>query len=170
MVGWRKPPKVDHPSSYAKLRLAFTFILTSPGAPMIYYGDEVGMTGAQDPDNRRMLPKLDQLSSEERKVRDHVSKLNALRSAHPAMRHGSRRCLQADHDTYAVVRTYLGDRLLILYNRSEKTLPLTLRVAPEFQNGPLQDQVGMITKAEIKDNKLQITLPPLSSSVLTPLP
>ena len=35
VIGWSKPPKVNHPTSYAKLRMAFTFLLTSSGVPMI---------------------------------------------------------------------------------------------------------------------------------------
>ncbi|MBU6155269.1 MAG: hypothetical protein KGP28_13280, partial [Bdellovibrionales bacterium] len=166
VVGWSKPPRVDHPSSYAKLRLAFTFLLTCPGVPMIYYGDELGMTGAQDPDNRRMFPDLKKISPEETKVREHVSRLNAIRAAHPALRYGSRRCLQADRDTYAVVRAYLTDRMLILYNRSDQPRELGLHLEPEFSDGPLDDELSTITGAKIKNGKLTLVLPPLSSSIL----
>ncbi len=54
-IAWKNPPKVDHPSSYDKLKLHLAYILTIPGVPVIYYGDEIGMTGASDPDNRRMM-------------------------------------------------------------------------------------------------------------------
>ncbi len=168
VVGWTKPPKVDHPSSYAKLRLAFTFVLTSPGVPTIYYGDEVGMTGAQDPDNRRMFPDLTKLSKEEQKVQEHVSKLNAFRTAHPAIRYGSRRAIVTDKDTYAVVRAYPGDRVLIVYNRSDKSRKLELEVSPELSDGSLIDSLGIVQKAEVKNGKLSIELPPFSSSLLIP--
>ena len=166
VVGWNKPPKVDHPSSYAKLRLAFTFVLTSPGVPMIYYGDEIGMTGAQDPDNRRMFPDLKKLSPEEKKVQEHVAKLNAIRAAHPAIRYGSRRCLHADQETYAVLRAYLKDRVLILYNRSEQPRELTLVLSPEFSDGTLTDQFGHLKNLTVKDGKASLRLSPLSSYIL----
>jgi glycosidase len=166
VIGWNKPPKVDHPSSYAKLRLAFTFVLTSPGVPMIYYGDEIGMTGAQDPDNRRMFPDLKKLSPEEKKVQQHVAKLNAIRAAHPAIRYGSRRCLLADQETYAVVRAYLKDRVLILYNRSEQPKQINLEVDPEFSDGPLIDLLGSLSKQEVQKGKVTLLLPALSSSIL----
>ena len=167
VVGWNKPPKVDHPSSYAKLRLAFTFVLTCPGVPMIYYGDEIGMTGAQDPDNRRMFPDPEKLSSEEKKVQEHVAKLNAIRAAHPAIRYGSRRCLQAGKDGYAVTRAYLQDRLLIVYNRSDRPLEYNLEVTPEFSDGLLTDRLGSVKNVEVKKGKVAFRLPPLSSSILT---
>ena len=168
VVGWTRPPKVDKESSYEKLKLAFTFVLTAPGAPTIYYGDEIGMTGAQDPDNRRMFPDPAKLSSAEKAVQAHVAKLNALRAKHPAIRYGSRRAVQADRDQYAVVRAYLNDRVLILYNRSDKPAKFELNVGPEFADGPLQDQFGNLKDISVKNGFLNVTLPALSSSCLTP--
>jgi len=168
VVGWTKPPKVNQESSYEKLKLAFTFVLSTPGAPTIYYGDEIGMTGAQDPDNRRMFPDPAKLSPPEKSVREHVSKLNALRLKHPAIRYGSRRALRADRDQYAVGRAYLQDRVLILYNRSEKPAKFEIDVAPEFADGKLQDQLGVLKDVSVKNGFLEATLPPLSSAFLTP--
>jgi glycosidase len=168
VVGWSRPPKVDKESSYEKLKLGFTFVLTTPGAPTIYYGDEIGMTGAQDPDNRRMFPDPAKLSSAQKSVQAHVAKLNALRAKHPAIRYGSRRAVQADRDHYAVVRAYLNDRVLILYNRSDKPAKFELNVGPEFTDGPLQDQFGNLKDISVKNGFLSLTLPALSSSCLTP--
>jgi len=168
VVGWTKPPKVDKESSYEKLKLAFTFVLTTPGAPTIYYGDEIGMTGAQDPDNRRMFPDPNKLTAAEKSVWEHVSKLNSLRSKHPAIRYGSRRAIQADQQSYAVIRAYLGDRVLIVYNRSDQPAKLDLNVGPEFLDGPLKDRLGSLARAEVKNGFLGLTLPPRSSALLTP--
>lgn len=168
VVGWTKPPKVDRDSSYEKLKLAFTFVLTTSGAPTIYYGDEIGMTGAQDPDNRRMFPDLAKLTPAEKSVQNHVAKLNALRAKHPAIRYGSRRAVLADQDQYAVVRSYLNDRVLILYNRSEKPAKLQIDVRPEFSDGPLRDQFGTLKEVNIKNGAFEASLPALSSAFLTP--
>ena len=168
VIGWSKPPKVNHPASYAKLRMAYTFLLTSSGVPMIYYGDELGQTGAQDPDNRRMFPNLEKLSSEEKMVQEHVAKLNALRAAHPALRYGSRRALHADQNTYAVVRAYLNDRVLILYNRSVKPHEIKIQVEPEFFDTTLQDALGELPKIKVMEGSVSLTLRPLASSILIP--
>ena len=167
VVGWTKPPKVDRESSYEKLKLAFTFVLTTSGAPTIYYGDEIGMTGAQDPDNRRMFPDPAKLSPAEKSVQEHVSKLNSLRTKHPAIRYGSRRALKADGDQYAVVRAYLKDRVVILYNRSEKPINFELDVGPEIFDADLADQLGVLGKFPVKNGFCRITMPPLSSAWLS---
>ena len=49
------PSQPQSPEAYERLANAFAFLLTSPGAPLIYYGDEYGLAGGGDPDNRRTL-------------------------------------------------------------------------------------------------------------------
>lgn len=68
-----------------KLRLAFLFIMTYPGAPTIYYGDEVGVTGANDPDSRRTYP----WGQEDLNLRTDVQRLIRIRTLYPALRTGS---------------------------------------------------------------------------------
>ena len=172
-AGWKYPSTVDHPSSYAKLRMAFTFLMTLPGVPMIYYGDELGLTGAGDPDNRRMLPDPDKASGEAKTTLDHVSKLTHLRSAHPAFRYGSRRAIETKKDTYAIVRAYAEDRVLIAFNRSEKPVSLDLLVSPEIPDGPLEQELlpsktSSAKTLSVKDGRLTFSLPPRSSSTLVP--
>ena len=182
-AGWKYPSTVDHPSSYAKLRMAFTFLMTLSGVPMIYYGDEMGITGAGDPDNRRMLPDPEKASGEAKATLDHVSKLTHLRSAHPALRYGSRRAIEAKKDTYAIVRAYAEDRVLIAFTRSEKPVVLDLIVSPELPDGPLTQQLpppptpspfpsakptSSHTSLFVKNGHLTLILPPLSSSLLLP--
>ena len=126
------------------------------------------MTGAQDPDNRRMFPDPAKLTPSEKSVQDHVAKLNALRTQHPSIRYGSRRAVKADQDHYAVIRTYLNDRVLILYNRSEQPAEFKLNVAPEFSDGPLRDHLGNAKDTTVKNGYVSVTLPALSGSYLTP--
>ena len=53
---WTSPPAApDSDDPYNRQFLAFAFLLTQPGVPLIYYGDEFGMPGTNDPDNRRMM-------------------------------------------------------------------------------------------------------------------
>jgi len=97
---WNNPPKVDHPSSYEKLKLHLAYLLTIPGVPIIYYGDEIGMTGASDPDNRRMMRFGEQLNQYEKQTLNDVSKLIHIRKDHPALRYGDFLTLQADENVY----------------------------------------------------------------------
>ena len=126
---WNNPPKVDDPKSYDKLKLHLAYILTIPGVPIIYYGDEIGMTGAADPDNRRMMRFGYDLDKNEIQTFEDVSKLIHIRKEHSALRYGDFLTLQADENIYAYLRSDMNERVLIIVNKNsnqqnvEFTLP-----------------------------------------------
>lgn len=117
-IAWTNPPQVDKPSSYDKLKLHLAYLLTIPGIPIIYYGDEIGMTGAADPDNRRMMRFDNQLNEYEKQTLKDVSKLIHIRKDHPALRYGDFLTLQADENVYAYLRSDMNERILTILNKS----------------------------------------------------
>ena len=162
-IGWTNPPQVDAPASYEKLKMAMGFILSIDGVPMVYYGDEVGLTGAGDPDNRRMLPADDKLDADQKGVRDHFSKLTALRSAHPALRYGNRRLLIADDTRYAFVRRHFDDKVLAVWNRGNESAEFDLQVAPELPDGTYADALSAIS-IKVQSGTAKLTLPPMRAA------
>jgi len=164
-VGWKKPPEVDNLASYEKLKLGLTLILSVDGLPMIYYGDEIGMSGAGDPDNRRMM-RWQNLTSGETAVREHFSKAAAARRAHPALRYGSRRALVAEGDRYAFVRAHLGDSVLAVWNRGGSQSDFDLMVGPEMPDGSYRDALSDRI-IEVKDGRAKFKLAPMSSALFT---
>jgi len=127
-AAWNNPPKVDHPSSYDKLKLHLAYVLTIPGIPIIYYGDEIGMTGAADPDNRRMMRFGDELNQYEKQTLEDVSKLIHIRKENSALRYGDFLTLQADENIYAYLRSDMNERILTVINKNsdEQKLDFTL--------------------------------------------
>ena len=86
------------------LKLAFTFLLTARGIPLVYYGDEIAMPGGGDPDNRRDFPggfpgdarnafEASGRTPDEQAVHAHVRALLRLRADTPALRRGATRNL-----------------------------------------------------------------------------
>ena len=75
---------------YLKVKTAWTILLTNPGVPLIYYGDEYGMEGSNDPDNRRMMEFGDDLSGQQKQMLDYVSKLGQIRNRYEAITRGHR--------------------------------------------------------------------------------
>ena len=124
---WSNQPAVEtDPSVYERMANAFAVILTNRGAPLIYYGDEVGLPGAGDPDNRRMMPWAG-LSSAQQGLHDRVAALAALRAAHPAMRRGQRVTLDVSSDLWVYqLSTAAGDptpdTVYVAINRSDGDL------------------------------------------------
>lgn len=122
------------PETYQRVRLAVLLQLTFPGAPMIYYGDEVGMWGSDDPNNRRpMLWKdLGRYADPGNVVMeehlDHYRTLLRLRREHPALATGSFRTLFTDdgRDLWAFLREDQSEQVLVLLNASGRDQSVTL--------------------------------------------
>ncbi|MEO7251066.1 MAG: glycoside hydrolase family 13 protein, partial [Arenimonas sp.] len=72
-----------------RLRLAVFFQMIFPGAPTIYYGDEVGVTGAEDPFNRGTYPWADRGGKPDTQLLADFKRLIAMRKKYPVLRHGS---------------------------------------------------------------------------------
>jgi len=117
-MGWKNPPKVDHPSSYLKTELYLAYEFSIPGVPVVYYGSEFGMTGASDPDNRRMMRFGNQLNFYEKKMLDKVRHIIHLRRKHTALRYGDIYFLKADTSVFAFVRSDFNERILIVFNKT----------------------------------------------------
>ncbi|MBU3664624.1 MAG: hypothetical protein FGM15_01920 [Chthoniobacterales bacterium] len=163
-VGWKNPPKVDDPAAYERLKLGLTFVLGIDGVPMIYYGDEIGMSGAGDPDNRRMMRWGDGVTAEENSVRSHFSKVAKARREHPSLRYGSRRPLVADGDRYAFVRAHLGDSALLAWNRGDNVTEYKFDVAPEMADGTYADVLSG-REIEVKNGETAFKLEPMKSAL-----
>lgn len=163
-LGWAKRITVDSETSYEKLKLAMTFILTIDGVPMIYYGDEIGMTGAGDPDNRRMMRFGDAVSDAETRVKEHFSKLAHTRRANPALYLGSRRTLEAGGPRYAYIRRYGDDVALVLFNQSDEKQHFRYALRPELDDGVLTDALSD-REVEVRAGQVDVLLEPMQSAV-----
>jgi glycosidase len=111
-VGFTNPPRVDRADSHARMRLAFAFLFSVPGPPTLYYGDEIGMTGAHDPDNRRSMRWQD-WSSEETATFEAVSQLAHARGASVALRRGRYEIVAAGEDHLVAARVSPEETVLI---------------------------------------------------------
>ncbi len=129
---------VDQPSApaktsaYERLGVGFIALMTLPGVPLIYYGDEVGMAGAGDPDNRRFMQWTGTTAAQE-KLRTLIGKLTKVRSQHPALRYGSRKGLVVQHDVYAYEMSHKTDKLIVVLNRADGQQTVNLS-GPSYQD------------------------------------
>jgi len=118
----------------ASVRLATLLLMTFPGAPCVYYGDEIGLPGELDPDCRRAMP-WDRPDTWDREALGYHRRLIALRHAHPALRTGEYRRLHADADTYAFARADERDVLLVALNAAEALREIAAPVAGLLPEG-----------------------------------
>jgi cyclomaltodextrinase len=150
----------------ASVHLATLLLLTFPGAPSIYYGDEIGLAGGVDPDSRRTFP-WDTPETWDLEVLDYHKRLIALRHAHPALRTGTFHRLYADLDVYAFVRMLDGKRILVIVNAAEEPRTVVAPVSNLFTTArPLVSFYGEATAKLDELGLLQIVVPARAGGML----
>jgi glycosidase len=166
-------------SSIAKVKLAFGLTLTLRGIPEIYYGDEIGMQGGGDPDNRRDFPggwigdSNDAFTQtgrthDQQEIFSYVQALLTLRRQHAALRGGRQWHLASDELSYVFVRESEEESLVVAFNNSGQ--PREARVP--LNDTPAQKAAGISllfgeAKAELAGGEVHFTLPAQSLSIFT---
>jgi glycosidase len=153
------------------LERAFAFLLTARGIPMIYYGDEIGMPGGGDPDNRRDFPggwkgdshdafEVEGRTGDERKLVAAVQRLTHLRASSEALRHGRMIELLAEDRVYAFARVTSQDRAVVAFNNSPQAQALHIPLAgSEISDGTtLNDYYGGAPSAQARNGALDVQL------------
>lgn len=130
-AGWHRTIGIKDSTGYNKLQQLIAFTLTIPGVPCIYYGDEIGMTGANDPDNRRMMT-FTGWNKRESQTKRITEQLTALRASSMALIYGDTEILKADENTLVYSRQYFDEKFIIIFNRQNK--PADIVITRESNN------------------------------------
>jgi glycosidase len=165
--------------SPAKLRLAFGLTLTLRGIPEIYYGDEIGMPGGGDPDNRRDFPggwigdanvafAPAGRTREQQEIFSYVQSLLTLRHEHAALRSGQLWHMASDESSYVFARESEEERLVVAFNNAEQSRELRIPLAdtPAQRAGAIELLFGE-AKAELAGKEIHMTMPAQSLSLFS---
>jgi glycosidase len=174
--------------SVPRLKLAVGLLLSMRGVPQLYSGDEIGMTGGDDPDNRHDFPggftgdthnafiKANRTATEE-EIFGWTSGLLKMRASYPALQTGIEQNLFADENVFAFVRSPDGtgcapdqhiDRLLIVVNKGAQSDIVDLPMDETALAGCTKFQAaGPTTGATpvVSDGKLHIEEPAASMTI-----
>jgi cyclomaltodextrinase len=152
------------------LELAATVQLTWPGTPCIYYGDELGMKGGVDPDNRRTMDWKS--ATQTNPVLKYYKTLIAVRNHSIALQQGDPKILFAnDSDgTFAFARSFGNDAAIVVVNDStmKRTETFSLPENPSYHSLKHQAIDAITGERYSATSVLSITLPPLGAAVLIP--
>jgi cyclomaltodextrinase / maltogenic alpha-amylase / neopullulanase len=148
-------------------RLGATVEFTWVGVPSIYYGDELGMEGGVDPDNRR--PMRWDLATDANPTLRHYRRLIEIRRASRALRQGDPVILKTDDAARVVAygRILGGSTALVAINRSDRPRNVRLDLPPAFAGRSYVDALGG-APVQAQGRTLTISLSPLSAAVLLP--
>ncbi len=164
-------------ASPRKLESILDLVLTLRGIPQLYYGDEIGMDGANDPDNRHDFPggfpgdpqnafTVQGRTPEQQQIFSHFQSMLGLRRDHPALRRGKLTHIGWDKTFYAFLRDDGHERLLVVFNNESQKQEITLPLL----DTPLAD-AGRATAllntppAGVQEHILHCTVPANSVSI-----
>ena len=163
------PPGDAEP--YARHRIALAWLLTQPGAPLLYYGDEYGDFGGADPNNRSMWRGKATLSAEEQKTLTLTKALGKARAELPALRRGDYRTVLAEEDALVFARTTSDGKTALVAlttNPSGRTITATLPVSLPVANGQkLKNRLGT-GEVTVTDRTVNITLEGRGAAIFAP--
>ncbi len=165
LAGWTRKIEISDTTGYSRLAMLHAFNFTVPGIPVIYYGDEIGMPGAGDPDNRRMMRFGKDLSSDEAQMLSKVTAIANLRKDHIALIYGDLLTLHINITELAYIRNYFDQSAIVLFNTSAMTATISFDV-PQHYNIENLKGLNQIPH-EVSGRTLTITLPPVSFQILT---
>lgn len=151
-----------------RMSMAFAFLLTQPGVPLIYYGDEVGLAGAGDPDNRRMMPTA--LNANRQELLGRVQELGTLRREIRALRHGGRKELWLGDDLYVYLRDAgPGEVAIVAMNKGEtaRTEEVQIPNALGLSGATLTSRNSDRT-LKVIDGVVSLSLDPWEYAIFTP--
>jgi glycosidase len=149
------------------LKLAYTFLLTYRGIPLIYYGDEIGMPGGGDPENRRDFPggfpgdahdafTPNGRTADEQAVFAHVQKLLRLRASRADLRTARMEHLLVSEQQYVFRR----GRTVVALNNDTKPAELSIPVA-----SLPSDALGVCGAPRSQGGRTTVTIPARSGCV-----
>lgn len=162
-AGWERNIGVTDSIAYQRMALLQTFIMTIPGVPVIFYGDEIGMTGANDPDCRRMM-RFDAWSEKEETLFEQVQTLAHLRKDHPVLVYGDFINLATTSSYTLYARQYFDKVSIVAINNGAETTTITVDVSQLHVKEALKSTFG--NAFDLTNQQLTITLPPFSAEVL----
>ena len=108
LAGWTRTIENQGSIGFERLALLHAFNLTVPGIPCLYYGDEIGMPGANDPDNRRQMT-FSGWNAAQQELFDLCSALSRTRRQRMSLMYGDLTVVYADASLLVYDRSYLGE-------------------------------------------------------------
>lgn len=142
------------------LKLAWLFLFTYPGAPTIYYGDEIGLDGEHDPYCRKSFPWEE--SRWDKNLLEYVKELIALRKKNPALRRGDFKRLWSANGTYAFSRSLNGKTFVVAVNVSDSPQQVHVTYEAKRVPSPVFGKASDITV----DERLRFAIPARGGVVL----
>ncbi len=141
LAGWIRDIQRNGSEGFKKIQMLTSFLMTIPGIPCIYYGDEIGMPGANDPDNRRMMY-FDHWNEDEKATFDHARTwINYRRSSMP-MLYGETQVLKSSENSLVILRRYFDERCISIFHKGNQEASIEIELESNMELTSLKSLTG----------------------------
>ena len=169
--GQNPPEQPSGEAAYRRMEVAHAFLMTQRGAVILYYGDDIGLAGGGDPDNRRPMTFDLEWNEHQLNLFKHVKKLAKLRKQLHSLRYGERTDLLRKPDVIAYSLADEQDSALVILSRSPDArtykIPLNDYETEKGWYSGLEDCMGS-GSISLSEKRLQVVLEPYAIMVLAP--
>lgn len=161
-------PTRDEP--YQRAGLALTWLLTQPGAPLLYYGDEYGEHGGADPDNRHMWRPAAARDARQAALHARVAHVGRLRQQLAPLRRGAYVPLTVTEDVLTFARVHAGQAVVVALNRAGEPRQVEIDLGPTgIAGGALDDHLDATSAPyPVSGGRVTLTLPARGAAILSP--
>ena len=134
------------------LKLAVVIQMTLPGVPLIYYGDEAGLTGGKDPYNRKAYP----WGKENKDILNFYTKISNIRASEEALKSGEIKFLDFNNEVLGYERLIGNEKIVVVVNTMEKKENISLYDVND--GNTVIDLMSNDKKYEVKNSQIEIEL------------
>jgi neopullulanase len=138
------------------LKLVMMCLFTVPGAPCLYYGDEIGMAGGNDPDNRRGFEWDETIWDQD--LRIFIKSLIQLRRQSLALRQGEFRIVYCASDVVVYSRRINNEKAIICLNSSHQNQDIVLHLEKSYENSKFHNPLSDLEKMTDNDACVRLHL------------
>ncbi|MGN7398406.1 alpha-amylase family glycosyl hydrolase [Cytobacillus praedii] len=140
--------KNQHPGP--RWKLALTYLYTTPGIPIVYYGSEIALEGGEGEANHRQMD-----FRTDKELIDYITKLGELREKYPSLTRGTLELLAEENELSVYKRTYEGETTVIAINNSSESQNITVPSKLLEENKELR---GLLSDDQVKGSDKGYTL------------
>jgi glycosidase len=153
LAGWTRDIQNRDTAGYQNMEMLMAFLMTTPGVPCIYYGDEIGMPGGNDPDNRRMMH-FNDWNDSQRKLQAATQALVQLRRSCMALTYGELEILSNENGVLVFGRKYFDSQAIIVFNKNTSASDVTIALPKHFQS----DSYNKLSNTAITSDGKNVTV------------
>jgi glycosidase len=164
LAGWIRDIEHMSDEGFPKIQLLTSFLMSVPGIPCVYYGDEIGMPGGNDPDNRRMMH-FDDWNAQESATFEHARNWIRYRKSSMALLYGETYFLPSTGNSLVICRRYFDDVRLSVFSKSQAPEEIEITIDPSLKGINWESITGQ--RISSNEEKITIEMQPWSSALIS---